>query len=116
MVGEEGKAIGIEKFDGTDFAYWKMQIEDILYRKELHQPLLGEQPDDMNDSEWALLDRKALAFVRLSLSKSVAHNIIKKKTTESLIGALSSIFNLIFMSTLARRLWGIHSKFSHVVL
>jgi hypothetical protein len=50
MAREEGK-IGIEKFDGTDFAYWKMQIEDILYGKDLHQPLLGEQPDDMYDSE-----------------------------------------------------------------
>jgi hypothetical protein len=50
MVGEEGK-IEIEKFDGKDFGYWKVQIEDILYRKDLHQPLLEEQPDDMTDNE-----------------------------------------------------------------
>ena len=37
MAREEGK-MGIEKFDSTDFAYWKMQVEDILYGKELHQP------------------------------------------------------------------------------
>ena len=24
MVEEEGKSSGIEKFDGTDFAYWRM--------------------------------------------------------------------------------------------
>ena len=35
MVGEKGK-IGIEKIDGKDFGYWKMQIEDILYGKDLH--------------------------------------------------------------------------------
>ena len=91
MAREEGN-IGIEKFDGTDFAYWKMQIEDILYEKDLHQPLLGEQPDNMDDSEWALLDRKALAVIRLSLSKSVAHNVVKKKTTSSLMATLSSMY------------------------
>ena len=31
MAEEVGKASGIEKFDGTDFAYWRMQIEDYLY-------------------------------------------------------------------------------------
>ena len=31
MVEEAGKAFGIEKFDGIDFAYWRMQIEDYLY-------------------------------------------------------------------------------------
>jgi hypothetical protein len=91
MAVEEGK-IGMEKFNGTDFAYWKMQIEDILYGKDLHQPLLGEQPDDMYDSEWALLDRKALAVIRLSLSKSVAHKVIKEKTTAGLIAALPSMY------------------------
>ena len=30
MAGEEGKASRIEKFDGTNFGYWRMQIEDYL--------------------------------------------------------------------------------------
>jgi len=29
-MADEIKAAGIEKFDGTDFGYWKMQIEDYL--------------------------------------------------------------------------------------
>jgi hypothetical protein len=91
MTSEEGK-IGIKRFDGTYLSYWKMQNEDILYVKELHQPLLEEQPDDMYDSEWALLNRKALAVIRLSLSKSVAHNIVKENTTAGLIAALSSMY------------------------
>ena len=65
MAGEEGKALGIEKFDGTNFGYWRMQIEDYLYRKKLHLPLLGKKPDTMNDEEWNLLDRQVLGVVRL---------------------------------------------------
>ena len=30
MTGEDGKTSGIEKFDGTNFGYWKMQIEDYV--------------------------------------------------------------------------------------
>lgn len=34
-----------------------MQIEDCLYHKGMHLPLLGENPTDMKDEEWALLNR-----------------------------------------------------------
>jgi hypothetical protein len=37
--------------DGIDFEYWKMQIEDYLYGKKLHLPLLGEIPNRMKDDE-----------------------------------------------------------------
>jgi hypothetical protein len=91
MAGEEGK-IGIEKFNGTDFGYWKVHIEDILYGKDLHQPLLEELPNDMFDNKWTLLDCKALTVIRLSLSKSVAHNVVKEKTTAGLMVALLSMY------------------------
>jgi hypothetical protein len=43
MIGEDGKTSGIKKFDGTEFGYWKVQIEDYLYGKKLHLPLLREK-------------------------------------------------------------------------
>ena len=51
IVEEEGKDSRIEKFDGTDFGYQMMQIEDYLYRKKLHLPLLGKKPNTMKDEE-----------------------------------------------------------------
>ena len=51
------KAFGIEKFDGKDFGFWRMQIEDYLYGKKLHLLLLGEKLETMKAGEWALLDR-----------------------------------------------------------
>ena len=80
MAEEAGKASGIEKFDGTDFGFWRMQIEDYLYGRKLLLPLLGEKPEAMKAEEWALLDRQVLG-VRLTLSRSVAHNVVKEKTT-----------------------------------
>ncbi|RVW17179.1 Retrovirus-related Pol polyprotein from transposon TNT 1-94 [Vitis vinifera] len=92
MAEEAGKASGIEKFDGTDFAYWRMQIEDYLYGRKLHLPLLGTKPESMKAEEWALLDRQVLGVIRLTLSKSVAHNVVKEKTTTDLMKALSGMY------------------------
>ncbi|WVZ14797.1 hypothetical protein V8G54_012363 [Vigna mungo] len=89
MTADEGK-IKIEKFDGTNFAFWKMQIEDYLYQKKLYQPLSGHQPENMKDEDWILLDRQALGVIRLTLSRNVAFNIAKEKTTMGLMTALST--------------------------
>ena len=90
-MAEEGK-VKIDKFDGTDFGFWKMQIEDYLYQKRLHEPLEEEKPDSMDEKEWKLLDRQALGVVRLTLAKNVAYNIIKETTTHGLIKALSNMY------------------------
>ena len=91
MAADEGK-VKIERFDGADFGFWKMQIEDYLYQKKLYQPLTEKKPDAMKDDEWALLDRQALGVIRLTLSRNVAFNIAKEKTTASLMAALSSMY------------------------
>ena len=92
MAEEAGKASGIEKFDDTDFAYWRMQIEDYLYGRKLHLPLLGTKPEAMKAEEWALLDRQVLGVIKLTLSRSVAHNVVKEKTTADLMKALSGMY------------------------
>lgn len=91
MAADEGKA-KIDKFDGADFGFWKMQIEDYLYQKKLYQPLSEKKPEGMKDEDWALLDRQALGVIRLTLSRNVAFNIAKEKTTAGLMAALSSMY------------------------
>ena len=48
MPTNEGN-VKIEKFDGTNFGFWKMQIEDYLCQKKMYQPLSGNKPEDMKD-------------------------------------------------------------------
>ena len=88
----ESSKIGIEKFDGSDFCFWKMQIEDYLYQKDIHKPLLGLKPDTMTTEQWKLKDRQALKLIRLTLSKNVAFNIIKEKSALDLLKALSNMY------------------------
>ena len=69
-----------------------MQIEDYLYGRKLHLPLLGTKPEAMKAEEWALLDRQVLGVISLTLSRSIAHNVVKEKTTTDLMKALSSMY------------------------
>ncbi|KAF5766504.1 putative RNA-directed DNA polymerase [Helianthus annuus] len=101
----EDSKIKIDKFDGSDYGFWKMQIEDLLYQKSLHLPMSVEQPDDMYDEDWMLLDRQALGVVWLSLAKSVAYNIVNETTTYGVLKALSNMYekssasNKVFLIT-----------------
>ncbi|KAG6699302.1 hypothetical protein I3843_08G061000 [Carya illinoinensis] len=91
MVGDEVE-FGIEKFDVTDFKYWRMQIEDYLYGKRLNLPLLGKKLDNMEDVDLNLVDQQILGVIRLTLSRSVANNVIKEKTIVDLMATLPSLY------------------------
>ncbi|KAE8706604.1 putative potassium transporter 12 [Hibiscus syriacus] len=91
MTADEGN-VKIEKFDDAKFGFWKMQIEDFVYQKNLYQPLSGKQPEGMKNEDWVLLDKQALEVIRLTLSHNVAFYIAKEKTTVGLMAALSNIY------------------------
>ncbi|CAM8929087.1 unnamed protein product [Rhodiola kirilowii] len=82
----------VEKFDGSDFGFWKMQIEDYIYGNDLHLPIDGKKPEGMEDDVWKLLDRKAMSAVRLSLSRDVAYHTVKAKTTKEMLDTLSALY------------------------
>ena len=46
----------------------------------------------MKAEEWALLNRQVLGVIRLTLSRSIAHNVVKEKTTTDLMKALSDMY------------------------
>ena len=88
----DSSKLGIEKFDGSDFSFLKMQIEDYLYQKDLHEPLTEVKPKSMTEEKCKLKDRQDLGLIRLTLSRNVAFNIVKEKTTSGLLKALSNMY------------------------
>ncbi|KAH7662829.1 RNA-directed DNA polymerase protein, partial [Dioscorea alata] len=68
------------------------EIEDYLHAKKLHQPLFGIKSKTMKVEDWILLDRQILRVIKLTLSRSVAHNVMKEKTTADLIKAMSGMY------------------------
>jgi hypothetical protein len=53
---------------------------------------MGMKPDDMEEEDWALIDRQALGVIQLTLSRSIAYNVVNEKTTAGLMTALSSMY------------------------
>jgi hypothetical protein len=92
-MAEDGR-FRVEKFNGQNYQLWKMQMEDYLYQRDLYLPLSGKtkKPTSMTDTEWDILDRKALGTIRLCLAASVAFNISKETTTEGLMSALAKLY------------------------
>ena len=86
-MAKEAK-VQIEKFDGKVFGFWKMQVENYLYRKKLHEPLSGKKQEKIEQPDLDLLDRQTIGVVRLTLMKNVVFNIVKEKTTADLMKAL----------------------------
>ena len=46
----------------------------------------------MKVEEWPLLDRQVLEVIRLTLFRSIVHNIVKEKTTTDLMKVLSGMY------------------------
>ncbi|KAI3713578.1 hypothetical protein L1987_72159 [Smallanthus sonchifolius] len=89
-MAEDGK-VQIEKFDGTDFAWWKMQIVALLSQRDL-DVVLEEKTDNISQDVWDSKDKKAKAAITLSLTRSVAFNIMKETTARGMITALSNMY------------------------
>jgi len=91
---EDGR-MRIERFDGKNFGFWKMQIEYHFYQKDLYLPLEEKNKSkhtSMMDAKWELLDRKALGVVILCLSASVAFNIVDEKATKGVMDKLTKMY------------------------
>ncbi|VFQ77680.1 unnamed protein product [Cuscuta campestris] len=92
-MAEDGR-VRIEKFNGTDFAWWKMQIEALLGECDLDM-VLEERPDGMDkaaEAIWDSKDKKARGKITLALTRSVAFNIMKETTVRGMLTALSNMY------------------------
>ena len=66
-------------------------MKDFLFSKKLHL-LLGSKPKGIKTEEWNLLDRQVLWVICLTLSKNVAHNMAKEKTTVGMMQVLAEMY------------------------
>ncbi|KAK1414099.1 hypothetical protein QVD17_29840 [Tagetes erecta] len=90
---EDGKVV-IEKFDGSDFSWWKMQMDALLGQKDL-DVVLEEKPKKMTEAEevqWNAKDKKARGTITLSLTRNVAYNIMSEITARGMMLALSNMY------------------------
>jgi hypothetical protein len=55
------------KLSASNYSIWKPMMEDVLYCKDLHDPIEGEgdsaKPSSMPDKEWAKMHRKTIGCI-----------------------------------------------------
>ena len=54
------------KLTGTNYSILKPEMEDILYCKDLYDPIEGNstKPEDKTDKEWERTNQKTIRMVR----------------------------------------------------
>jgi hypothetical protein len=77
MALEEGVTMsGMIKLDYSNYSLWKPMMEDILYCKDLYQPIVEEKlPDSVTEEEWRVLNRKAIGMIRLYINHNIFHHV-----------------------------------------
>ncbi|KAL2237238.1 UNVERIFIED_CONTAM: Retrovirus-related Pol polyprotein from transposon TNT 1-94 [Sesamum indicum] len=70
----EGK-VPVERFNGSDFGFWRMQMEAYLYGKDVYEPL-AEKPEKTSDEEW----------------KNVAYHVKGAKSTKEVLQTLADMY------------------------
>ena len=54
------------KLSTSNYLIWKPMMEDVLYCKDLHDPIEGDnaKPSDMSDRDWEKSNRKTIRCIR----------------------------------------------------
>ena len=80
------KKMGVEKFNGSNFALWKLKMEDMLEDHDLWEvDSLPIRPTTMYQEYWDLKDQKSKGLIRLCLENSFILNVLDENTTNSLL-------------------------------
>jgi hypothetical protein len=85
--------MSIRKFDGTNFKFWKEQMQDYLVVRSYIDPIEHDTaPATYNPEVWRKLDRVACATIRMHLSESVYYMVQTCTTTKELWKTLSDTY------------------------
>ncbi|KAM1738798.1 hypothetical protein ACFX11_014582 [Malus domestica] len=82
------------KLTNSNWVTWKPRMEDILYCKDLHEPIEGDaaKPESMSDAEWKKMNRKAIGTIRQWVDDSVFHHVSNETNAREFWTKLESLF------------------------
>ena len=68
------------KLNPSNFTIWKPWMEDILYYKDLFDPiaLKGVKPEEVKDEDWIKMNRKPVGYIRQWIDHSVFYHVTQE--------------------------------------
>ena len=120
MASTSGSSeMSLRRFDGSNFNFWKEQMQDYLIVKGQIDPIENENPPEAyKANEWLKLDRIVHATIKMHLSESVYFRMQSCSTTFELWKTLSDTYEKKVAATkmyLIRRLYNLRMKESDSV-
>ena len=78
----------------TNYAIWKPRMEDLLYCKDLYEPLEndGVKPTNKSDAQWNKMNRKTIGLIRSWIDQSVFHHVATETKAYALWHKLESMY------------------------
>ena len=77
MEENNGSTGTMIKLTSTNYSIWKPKMEDILYYKDMYDPVeKGDtKPDKVTDEDWKKSHRKVVSLIRQWVDLSVFHHV-----------------------------------------
>ena len=108
MMDDKSSMHGMIYLDSANYAVWKTKMEDILYVKDLYEPILNESmPTGQDESKWKILNRKAVGTIRQFVDVSVLQHISNDTNAYELWMKLEAMYerkNALSKASLMRKL------------
>ena len=99
---------GMVNLNATNYSTWKTRMEDILYVKDLYEPILNENvPTGVTQKEWEILNHKVVATIRQFVDLSVLQHIANETNAYALWKKLADMYerkNAMSKASLTRKL------------
>ena len=82
------------KLLALNYSIWKPIMEDVLYCKDLHDPIKGDsaKPSEMSDKDWEKLNKKTIGCIRQCIDVSVFHHVSQETNAEALWKKLKGLY------------------------
>ncbi|CAJ2642239.1 unnamed protein product [Trifolium pratense] len=82
------------KLNSSNYTLWKTLMEDLLYTKDLYDPIEGEsaRSKDTSDTDWKKMNRKAVAIIKQWLDLSVYPHVEAETNAHTMWNKLKELY------------------------
>jgi hypothetical protein len=99
---------GMMVLNSQNYANWKIKMEDLLIVKDLYEPIdKSEIPKGVLESDWKLLNRKAMATILQCVDVSVLQHVANDTNAHEMWQKLSGLYerkNALNRTSLMRKI------------
>nr|KYP32380.1 hypothetical protein KK1_046963 [Cajanus cajan] len=82
------------KLDSTNYSIWKSRMENLLFCRDLYDPIeaSGTKPADKSEEDWKKANKKTIGMIRKWIDQRIYHHVSSETNAFNLWKKLSEIF------------------------